>query len=143
MRQMKKILWLTLLSLLLLSAGLACETENADKPAPLTVTEAKSDESLELQQGQQLIIRLPANPSTGYAWAQADPGNSLLKEDSPSAFEQDLSGGNPPPPGAGGTEVLTFSTGVTGQQTLRLDYLRPWETGVPPTKSVSYNVTVK
>lgn len=143
MAGMKKTLALTTIFLLLLAGSLACGSQAVEKPAPLTVTEANSDESLELQQGQQLIIRLPANPSTGYAWAQADPGNSLLKEDSPSAFEQDLSGGNPPPPGAGGTEVLTFSTGVTGQQTLRLDYLRPWETGVPPTKSVSYNVTVK
>lgn len=143
MRQMKKILWLTLLSLLLLSAGLACETENADKPAPLTVTEANSGESLELQQGQQLIVRLPANPSTGYAWAQADPGNSLLKEDNPSVFEQDLSGGNPPPAGAGGAEVFTLSSDSPGQQTLKLEYLRPWETGVPPANSVSYNVTVK
>jgi len=45
--------------------------------------------------------------------------------------------------GVGGTEIWRFRAVKVGRQTLRLDYARPWETGVAPVKIVSFNVVVQ
>ncbi len=148
---MRKRVWLAMNFVLLLSlAGVACGNQAADTtstasspPAPLTVTDKDSGNALELVQGQKLIVRLPSNPSTGYAWSVADVSNKVLTADGSPAFEQDPAGGGQPPVGAGGTEIWTFSSTSAGQQDLRLEYSRSWETGVAPAQSVSYRVTVR
>lgn len=140
---MKILPGLAAICLLILMGGLACESESVDKPAPVTVTDQNSGESIQLLLGQELMVRLPANPSTGYTWLQmGDTPNVVLQVADPTFFEQDLSQGNPPPVGAGGTEVSSFTADAIGQQILKLEYKRPWETGVAPAKTVSYNVTV-
>ncbi|MHB9112153.1 MAG: protease inhibitor I42 family protein [Thermoleophilia bacterium] len=127
---------------LLLAGSLACGTKTTEAPAPVTVTDVNSGETIELQQGQKLILRLPGNPSTGYSWSQAGTSAGVLTADGSFTFEQDQSGGNPPPPGAGGTEVCTFTATAAGQQNLQLEYKRSWETDVPPAKSVTYIIKV-
>jgi len=142
-RQLKILTGIAAICLILITGGLACGAGTAGKLQPVTVTEENSGESIQLQQGQQLIVRLTANPSTGYSWSLVDTPDSTLTVDGPIVFEQDQSGGNQPLIGAGGTEVCTFTAGAAGQQTLQLEYKRSWEAGVAPAKSVSYNVTVK
>lgn len=137
-----KILFVLNAAALLFAGNLACGTKPAETPTPVTITDANSGETIELQQGQKLILRLPGNPSTGYSWSQTDTSAGVLTVDGSFTFEQDLSAGNPPPPGAGGIEVCTFTATAAGQQTLQLEYKRSWETDVPAIKSVTYNIKV-
>jgi inhibitor of cysteine peptidase len=136
-------MWLAAGAVLLSLAGLACGSQPQGSVAPVTVSDSDSGNSIELQQGQELIIRLPSNPSTGYTWSQADATSVPLKVQGSPYYETDKSSGNPPPPGAGGTEVWTYTAASTGQQNLRFEYRRSWETGIPPEKVVTYSISVR
>jgi Chagasin family peptidase inhibitor I42 len=46
------------------------------------------------------------------------------------------------PPGASGTQELTFRATKKGSSTLELAYARQFEGGVPPAKTASFDVTV-
>jgi len=127
---------------ILLGGGMECATKNVDQLPQVTITDKNADETIQMQPGQQLIVRLPANPSTGYAWSQVDAPGKVLKVDAPSSFEQIPAGESPSMVGTGGTEIFTFVADSAGQQTLKMEYKRPWETDVPPAKTVSFNVSV-
>jgi inhibitor of cysteine peptidase len=45
--------------------------------------------------------------------------------------------------GAGGTEIWTFRAVRKGKTTLTLGYVRPWEKGIAPVKTVSWPITVR
>jgi enoyl-CoA hydratase/carnithine racemase len=45
-------------------------------------------------------------------------------------------------PGAGGTQEIRIEGVAAGTATLEFGYRRPWETGVPPTETASFPVTV-
>ena len=47
------------------------------------------------------------------------------------------------PPGASGTQRMTFKAHKTGSSTLELAYAGQFEAGVPPAKTASFDVTVK
>jgi inhibitor of cysteine peptidase len=134
---------LLIVGLLLLTAGLGCDSESSELPQPVTVTEDDAGNAVELQQGQELIVRLAGNPSTGYEWQMSQSGLGGLEEATGSpAFESDLPEGENRP-GAGGTEVWNFTARATGQLNLSFEYKRSWEQDVPATKTVSYVVEVK
>ena len=45
--------------------------------------------------------------------------------------------------GAGGTEIWTFRAVREGKTTLTFGYVRPWEKGIAPVKTVAWPVTVR
>lgn len=89
--------------------------------------------------GTALIVQLPANPSTGYDWKPSAlaPGLKLMH----SSFVQ-----NPAPAqvvGVGGMDTFRFHAEKAGAQVLELNYVRAWEKGIPPAKTVRYNLNVQ
>ena len=109
-------------------------------PAPVTVSAEQSGTSVALTSGQDLVVRLPSNPSTGYRWIYVEPKDAVLRVDGPSSFETQSAGGAA---GAGGTEVWKLAPFKPGQQQLRFEYRRPWEQDVAPSKIATYSVTVQ
>ena len=109
-------------------------------PAPVTVSAEQSGTSVALTSGQDLVVRLPSNPSTGYRWIYVEPKDAVLRVDGPSSFETQSAGGAV---GAGGTEVWKLAPFKPGQQQLRFEYRRPWEQDVAPSKIATYSVTVQ
>jgi len=109
-------------------------------PAPLTVSAEQSGTSVALASGQDLVVRLPSNPSTGFRWMYVEPTDAVLRVDGPSSFEAQGAGGVA---GAGGTEVWKLAPFKPGQQQLRFEYRRPWEQDVAPSRIATYSVTVK
>ena len=107
-------------------------------PPPLSVTDANSGASVALALDQRLIVRLPSNPSTGYRWSVVQQTTGVLEPDGAPVYEK--GGGDA---GAGGTETWKFVPTKAGEETLRLEYRRLWETDAPPARVVSYKVTVK
>jgi inhibitor of cysteine peptidase len=110
-------------------------------PPPLSVTEANSGGSVTLARDQRLIVRLPSNPSTGYRWSLAQQAAGVLEPDGAPTYEQGSTGSATT--GAGGTETWKFVPTRAGEETLRLEYRRLWETDAAPARVVSYKVTVR
>jgi inhibitor of cysteine peptidase len=86
--------------------------------------------------GGELTISLPANPSTGYSWVVSSINPALLNQigDPEFSAESDLIG-------AAGTMTFHFEATAAGQDSLQLNYLRPWEDTEPlETYTVTVNV---
>lgn len=129
----------------LLAAGCARRPVPAAAPLvppsdaePLTVTEQDAGQAIELEPGQQLIVRLEANRSTGYGWALGAGSGDVLMIEGAAGYEVSDAGNL----GGGGTEVWRLRAIAPGQRDLRFEYRRPFEPGIPPVLRVSYAVTV-
>ena len=92
-------------------------------------------DSITVQNGEQFIIALSANPSTGYSWSAV--GNDTVKQ----VGSKQVAGGTMP--GAGGTQEITFRATATGSTTLVLNYARPFEKDQPPAQTEKFPVTVR
>ena len=108
-------------------------------PEPVTVSADQSGTSVALASGQDLVVRLPSNPTTGYRWIYVEPKDAVLRVDGPSSYEAQSAGAA----GAGGTEIWKLAPLKPGQQQLRFEYRRPWEQDVAPSRVATYTVTVK
>lgn len=108
--------------------------------APVVVTEADAGKPVALVVGQEVVVRVQGNPSTGYAWSQVPVDGSILAT-GVAVFESDEKPAGMV--GVGGTEVLRFRATAVGTETLTLRYARPWETDTPPAMELSFPVTVK
>lgn len=91
----------------------------------VTVGSAANGKSLELKKGDTLVVRLAANPTTGYDWAIVSKPKAL--ELVKSTFLVPHSNAV----GQGGTDVFRFSV-RSGQGRLELAYRRSWEKGIAP-----------
>jgi predicted secreted protein len=91
-------------------------------------------DAISVATGDEFVIALPANPSTGYSWtARDDPDVAFVSS-------RQVSGGSQP--GASGTQELTFRAEQPGTSTFELAYARSFEKGVPPAKTAEFAVTV-
>jgi len=72
--------------------------------------------------GQQIIITIPSNATTGYAWELATLDTAVVENTDQTYITpvSDLAG-------AGGWERWTFKAIGAGSTTLRLEYRRSWE----------------
>ena len=95
--------------------------------------------TIELAKGQILIITLESNPSTGYRWEVVESDDAVLQQVGEVEFEVS-DPRDPPPPGAGGTEVFRFEARGAGEVTLKLVYHRSWEEDVEPLETFSVQV---
>jgi inhibitor of cysteine peptidase len=100
---------------------------------------ADNGKTVEVKAGDQIVIALEGNPSTGYTWEAKDLDASMLQQ----VGETEFKSSNPGLIGAGGTLTLTFKTLKAGTSALTLIYHRPWETDVAPVNTFMVNVTVK
>jgi inhibitor of cysteine peptidase len=108
-------------------------------PKSVTLTGTNNGGKVDVQAGGQIIIKLDANPSTGYTWEVKDLDAALFKQLGDPVF----SSSSPGLVGSGGTLTLTFNTLKAGTSQLTLIYHRPWETGVDPINTFTVTVTVK
>ena len=131
--------WVSILTAAAMAALLfgACASKKAPSPAPLNVTDANSGDSVALARNQQLVVRLPSNPTTGYRWALAQQSTPVLEPEGAPTFEKGTGAA-----GANGTETWRFAPTQAGEGTLRLEYRRLWEVDTAPARVVSIKVTV-
>lgn len=127
--------WLAgLFVILLLTGGCSVSQVNLDDTHNAT--------RHELARGQELVITLTSNPTTGYRWEIAEADKAIVRQVGDAEYKSSASG-NPPLVGAGGAETFRFETIGAGTTTLKLVYRRSWETGVPPIKTYTVQVTVR
>lgn len=105
-----------------------------DAPAAHAPAVYHQGDAITVAKGDEFIVALPANPSTGYAWTAADDPDVTF------VSGHQVAGGSQP--GASGTQELEFRAERAGQSTLKLAYARSFEPGVPPAKTATFPVTV-
>jgi inhibitor of cysteine peptidase len=115
--------------------ALASKGETTTESVTLGPVDAGSAVALEV--GGELTVTLPANPSTGYTWVVTAANPTLLTQIGEPEFSGDSN-----LVGAGGTMTFRFEGTAVGQDSLQLDYLRPWE-DAEPLETYLVTVTVR
>lgn len=139
---MLRILLAGALMLVLLSA---CSSAPGDVPPKDVSADADYDgKEVEVAMGGSVIVTLVSNPSTGYQWKLAeklDEAVLKLAHSKYQASEAATPGGEPI--GAPGKEVWTFEAVGKGEAVVSLEYVRPWEEGVPAVETFELTVVVR
>ncbi|MBS1225421.1 MAG: hypothetical protein H6R24_2099 [Proteobacteria bacterium] len=128
----------------LLTAGCAAKGE-PPPPAPtglrehgqLLLTRADHNQTVELQMGERLVVRLPENPSTGYTWAIDETDHRLMTLDS-----TDYTAPTEGSIGARGQRPFTFTARQPGEVALKLKYWRFWEGDASVTERYVVNLRI-
>ena len=131
--------WIALVVLVVLGVGLLVavvampwsDDAQVVKPTPLY----HQGDDIKVTNGQEFVIALASNPTTGYLWTSMDNPQVTFVSTHQTTSET--------LPGAPGTQELTFRADHTGSSTLELVYSRSFEPGQPPAKTAKFPVTVK
>jgi predicted secreted protein len=126
-----RILLVTLIAAgLLLSAG--CSGSDVKKYSA-------SNQTIEATDGEQFMIYLESNPTTGYKW-EASFDTAFLKLVK-NEYKQNES--KPGMVGVGGIEQFLFEGLKKGDTQIKLTYKRPWEQQSVDAKVLTFTVKVK
>jgi inhibitor of cysteine peptidase len=82
------------------------------------------DVPIVVEEGQEFVIVLESNPTTGYQWQLAQPLDEEILSLVKAEFEEREEDG---PLGAPGEERWTFKAEGRGTTTIDFSYVRPWE----------------
>jgi inhibitor of cysteine peptidase len=113
----------------------ACATQ----PAQNVTVEKQSECPVQLHSGQNLIVILPSNPTTGYRWAIQDSAGGVLRALGPEVYRNPEDAGVV---GAAGESTWRFQTFATGTGRLRLTSQQPWAPEVLPVDSFDCAISV-
>jgi inhibitor of cysteine peptidase len=138
-----------------LASSAQSNSPSTEPPPPTEIRLGAEDygRAVQLREGEELVISLEANPSTGYAW-QVDHGplaaqsQSILVQtgetfetvEGQGSTDVEPSATMPPVLGAPEIQTLRFQAAQAGQTGLILVYRRPWEEDVPPAQEFSLSV---
>jgi len=131
-----------LVAVTLLAAGCARPGSGpiqVSPPEQVNLSASDNGQKMTLFAGQELVIQLDGNPSTGYTWEAKDLDATMFQQVGDAVF----SSSHPGLVGSGGSLTLTFRVLKTGPATLTLVYHRPWEKNVLPLNTFSITATVK
>jgi len=92
------------------------------------------------QEQKTAAIELEGNATTGHSWVYTMSPEGVICELSNEYIPDKTNGGIA---GSGGKFIFTFEAVSEGEAELVFSYLRKWETGVPPIKTVTYKAIVK
>jgi inhibitor of cysteine peptidase len=136
----RKAIFLTALAVvIILSSGCAPQQLQVSPPEQVNLVASNAGQNVRLFAGQELIIQLDGNPTTGYTWETKDLDTKMFAQ----VGEVQFTSSNPKLVGSGGTQTLTLKVLNAGTSTLTLIYHRPWEKNVQPLKTFTVTVTVK
>lgn len=124
---MRKIIWILLSILVVLSACTPRAGAFSDAQVPI-----------EVSKGEWFRIELPSNPTTGYGWEFGTP----IDSDYLSLMKSYFTGSDSQLVGAGGAQVWVFQTLRTGTTSVQLEYKHPWEIAEPPEETVTFTVII-
>ena len=85
----------------------------------MILTRERSGETIALQKGQQVLLSLPENPTTGYRWTVAADGVDIADD----RYAEDAKGSV----GGGGARTLRLVATRTGDAVVKATLQRSWE----------------
>jgi len=122
----------------------AAESGSQASAAPASNTVAVDETSdggaVTLSVGQELVIALAANPTTGFSWQVDRIDEAVLRQAGDAEFRPATSA--PGLAGAPSIETLRFQAAGAGETTLTLVYRRPFEAAETPTPENSFTLRV-
>jgi len=113
-------------------------------------TESDADKTIQVTEGDDFVLKLAANATTGYQWKVTNTDRTFAYPYA-SPYEAPSAHG---PVGAGGTQVFKWSTaGVSdaagtpviskvGKHQVQVEYRRPWEAATKPAAK-TFKITVE
>ena len=115
--------------------GIGCEEFNQ---------QAFLEDSLTVNSGEEITIKLCSNPSTGFQWSEI-PENVNTEILSQISHDFLIQGdyGTPLPPGTPGFEIWTFTAQDKGQSQLYFEYSQNWEGGEKGIWTFTLDLTVQ
>jgi len=102
-----------------------------------SLTEADNGRQITVKTGGAITLTLDSNPTTGYSWQVMEIDNTILSQQGDPEYKQ--TSGTEGLVGAGGTETFRFKATGTGTTTLKMGYMRPWES-VPPIETFTVQI---
>jgi inhibitor of cysteine peptidase len=118
------------LMVMLVVLGLA----GCNKASAEVKTFTDTGEVIQVKSGEEFIISLPANPTTGYTWEAVLTASWLQQVDKTYIPDE------PVLTGSGGVEEFRFKTLDKGSTTITLNYARPWESTAIEQKTFTVEV---
>jgi inhibitor of cysteine peptidase len=109
--------------------------------APVQLTAADVGRHIGLRLGQEIEVRLEANPTTGYRWQMVHEAPAVLDFLVAETYAPAPSA--PRAVGGGGTVTWRFRAARPGQDSLQLLYRRPWEADSAPARTFKCDITVQ
>ncbi|MFV3411032.1 protease inhibitor I42 family protein [Pseudomonas nitroreducens] len=125
--------------LLPLTLALLAGCAGQSKPV-VTLEDASDCKPLKLHTGQELVLILPSNPTTGFRWELRNAANGLLRALGPEVYSNPEDAGLV---GSAGESTWRFRVTAAGEDTLELAYRRPWEAEVAPAQTFVCPILVK
>ncbi len=131
-------------------AGSAAPAQTTTMPAAVEVTvpcetfDAASVQARDVQVavGQQIVVTLCSNASTGFSWQPANVPAAIVKLLDQAAAPASNAEGAQPVVGAAGTETLTFQAVASGTGDVGLEYSQPWSGGTKGAWRLTVHVAV-
>jgi inhibitor of cysteine peptidase len=102
------------------------------------LTETDSGRLVVLHRGDELIVELAENPTTGYTWALETQGAPALR-----SVSSDFKSSTDRLAGAGGVCRFCFEAAAPGTAELRLKLWRDWEGDASAIKRVTVPIEVR
>lgn len=144
MKTIKLILILGAISILISGCGGDQSAQSLEVSCDEFNQEPFLADSITINSGDEITIKLCSNPSTGFQWSE-EPENSNPEILSQTSHDYMIQGESedPLPPGTPGIEIWTLTTKDPGQSQLYFEYSRNWEGGEKGTWTYTLDVTVK
>ncbi len=118
-------------------AALAIVTPALADPVNTTVN-TNPTVTVTVKGGQEFLIALPSNPTTGYVWT-AKPSNSDVSIFG-SAFQRSPAGRTVV--GAGGEQIWVLDAVHTGTAKVVFTYSRPWLKNTLPARTETFTIKI-
>jgi inhibitor of cysteine peptidase len=100
---------------------------------------AVAQSRIEVAADKMFTLTLESNPSTGYQWELSQPLDETKLKLVDSFFEKPRSDR----PGAVGVELWLFRAVGSGETTISMRYVRPWEKDAVPGETASFSVNIR
>jgi inhibitor of cysteine peptidase len=109
--------------------------------AVITLTEGNNDKEIRVRRGDEIVLGLPENASTGYRWHVAR-SDGLDEKEAGEREAGPLPKGTNPQVGGGGTRKFRFVAKGPGSGRLELKHWREWEGEKSVIARFSVDITV-
>lgn len=106
--------------------------------AEVVITQTDQGNTIEVQQGDLIVIQIDENPTTGYRWELGAYGQQVV-EFVDSDYQSPTSAGI----GGGGTRSFRFRASTTGRSTIQLRLRRSWEPEDAFLETFDVNISVQ
>jgi inhibitor of cysteine peptidase len=106
----------------------------------IELSEPEDGSSHTLPIGEELVVRLQENPTTGHRWQFSHSGPGLLEQVDDTFGHRP--GGEAGAPGAGGQRTVRFVGKQRGRVRVEARLGRSWESAAAASKTVVYSINI-